>query len=80
MYAVQFFTVKQIMFRNFSITSFFRVPRQKEEEQQAQLGVPHSKIQVELDCQCLIIRWREDTAHCNLGHLVRCSNLGGDTA
>ena len=30
--------------------------------------------------RCLIIRWRGDTAHFNLGNLVRCSNLGGDTA
>ena len=25
-------------------------------------------------------RWRGDTAHFNLAHLVRCSNLGGDIA
>ena len=28
----------------------------------------------------LISRGRGDTAHFNLGHLVGCSNLGGDTA
>ena len=45
---------------------------------QAQLGVPHWEIQVELDWQDV---WElgGDTAHSNLGHLVRCSNKGGDT-
>ena len=42
--------------------------------------MPHSEIQVKLRLINEKIGGGRDTAHTNLGHLIRSSNQGGDTA